>query len=432
MTAGQHGLVYANTGGDLVNPEYGGQADNLIIDGGLLITAQVYDPGSYGFAFYGSGGDADCNIISGLGCQNFGVGFLVASASNTKFTACSTFRDGDGVRIPGQLPGIGGGSAIVNNISFESCQLSYCYSNGLHLLSGVVTVQNGDVAVGNLLDGDWNARSVLLEGGNVVFHGVRFEYYGTNSNVAAIGPPNTMSMELDHCFFAATYTTSDTFGVFLSNCPCVFIDTQPSRASDFTQVREFNYGGYGSACVNLGTGPLNLLYHNFANGADVATYVGPFRSDYSGYRTPALNNFYFQDHSSVWNGSGQSYGGDDYTTSLFVGAHLRGFNGSATPYWADLLQYEKERQSFAFLNAGRVTNTWSARDLVASNSISVGWSGQFNGSGAGLTNLPPAAPSAALAGVTTLVQTISNPPTQAQVQAIQNKLNELINALKQP
>lgn len=31
--------------------------------------------------------------------------------------------------------------------------------------------------------------------------------------------------------------------------------------------------------------------------------------------------------------------------------------------------------------------------------------------------------------VTTLSQTISNPPTQAQVLAIQNKLNELINAL---
>ena len=32
--------------------------------------------------------------------------------------------------------------------------------------------------------------------------------------------------------------------------------------------------------------------------------------------------------------------------------------------------------------------------------------------------------------VTTLSQTISNPPTQAQVQAMQNKLNELILALE--
>jgi hypothetical protein len=32
--------------------------------------------------------------------------------------------------------------------------------------------------------------------------------------------------------------------------------------------------------------------------------------------------------------------------------------------------------------------------------------------------------------VATLTQTISNPPTQAQVLAIQTKLNELINALK--
>jgi hypothetical protein len=32
--------------------------------------------------------------------------------------------------------------------------------------------------------------------------------------------------------------------------------------------------------------------------------------------------------------------------------------------------------------------------------------------------------------VTTLSQTISNPPTQAQVTAIQNKLNELILALE--
>jgi len=34
--------------------------------------------------------------------------------------------------------------------------------------------------------------------------------------------------------------------------------------------------------------------------------------------------------------------------------------------------------------------------------------------------------------VSTLGQSISNPPTQAQVQAIQNKLNELINAITRP
>jgi len=34
--------------------------------------------------------------------------------------------------------------------------------------------------------------------------------------------------------------------------------------------------------------------------------------------------------------------------------------------------------------------------------------------------------------VNTLAQSISNPPTQAQVQAIQNKLNELINAITRP
>jgi hypothetical protein len=36
---------------------------------------------------------------------------------------------------------------------------------------------------------------------------------------------------------------------------------------------------------------------------------------------------------------------------------------------------------------------------------------------------------AANPNVLTLTQSISNPPTQAQVQAIQNKLNELINAI---
>ena len=34
--------------------------------------------------------------------------------------------------------------------------------------------------------------------------------------------------------------------------------------------------------------------------------------------------------------------------------------------------------------------------------------------------------------VNVLGQSISNPPTQAQVQAIQNKLNELINAFTRP
>jgi len=35
-------------------------------------------------------------------------------------------------------------------------------------------------------------------------------------------------------------------------------------------------------------------------------------------------------------------------------------------------------------------------------------------------------------GVNLLGQSISNPPTQAQVQAIQNKLDELINAITRP
>ena len=34
--------------------------------------------------------------------------------------------------------------------------------------------------------------------------------------------------------------------------------------------------------------------------------------------------------------------------------------------------------------------------------------------------------------VAVLSQSISNPPTQAQVQAIQNKVNELINAITRP
>jgi hypothetical protein len=34
--------------------------------------------------------------------------------------------------------------------------------------------------------------------------------------------------------------------------------------------------------------------------------------------------------------------------------------------------------------------------------------------------------------VNLLGQSISNPPTQAQVQAIQNKINELINAITRP
>lgn len=34
--------------------------------------------------------------------------------------------------------------------------------------------------------------------------------------------------------------------------------------------------------------------------------------------------------------------------------------------------------------------------------------------------------------VNVLSQSISNPPTQAQVQAIKNKLNELINAITRP
>lgn len=45
---------------------------------------------------------------------------------------------------------------------------------------------------------------------------------------------------------------------------------------------------------------------------------------------------------------------------------------------------------------------------------------------------PAVAPGNALAAITHLTQAISNPPTQAEVQAIQAKINELIAAIQVP
>jgi hypothetical protein len=66
------------------------------------------------------------------------------------------------------------------------------------------------------------------------------------------------------------------------------------------------------------------------------------------------------------------------------------------------------------------------------------WAGMNQTFGLRKRNCETAVNPAAIAGtavnpaVNVLSQGISNPPTQAQVPAIQNKLNELINAITRP
>lgn len=67
-----------------------------------------------------------------------------------------------------------------------------------------------------------------------------------------------------------------------------------------------------------------------------------------------------------------------------------------------------------------------------------GWSSDIDpkmidlGARMGQVPNPAAAPGNAIAAIAHLTQAISNPPTQAEVQAIQAKINELIAALQLP
>lgn len=141
----------------------------------LVITAEPTDNWTNdcnGVWFAGGATDADCSILEQCLVSNFGVGVRAASNADSTFRQCSFGNNGTGIRISGEA---------ANNISLDSCQLSYNWIRQVDIRAGKVVIQNCDIAAG--ADGTPRGRSsqgLYCYKPDLVIIGSRFEDYSTN------------------------------------------------------------------------------------------------------------------------------------------------------------------------------------------------------------------------------------------------------------
>ena len=348
FTPGKHGIVIT------LSPA-GGLTDSIHIEG-LNVTAEFFSPDTWGIAFHGDVTDSDCDVIQECGIKGFGVGLYLGSTADCSIISCSFGLNGDGIRLPG---------GVLNSLRVQTSQLSYNYSNQVHVLGGNLVLDSCDLAAGALLDGDWGAYGIKIEErGWVDVRSCNFECYGTNPAVLITVQTNFggASIRLSRGSImrsCAACPGPNTYSVVSSN-GIVYFDGigLNSLASDGFPVLEVS-----NSSGNPESRSLFLVAEKFIVGSSVFTnYVGPYPMVFGFRSYVPLKPGQFMLKQSVAN---------DMSFLLTATLPSYGFGG---PSEFDLLQYFKDKSTFATFN-----------------SVAAGW---FSGDGSGLTNLDPAAFSA--------------------------------------
>ncbi len=157
FTPGQNGLHLYNA------------VDSIRIDDVAISTDFAYDYTNHGVGIYfdGGAGDSDCSILKQCLVMGFGTGLNLASAANTSITGCSFGWNGTGVSISG----------VANNITLESCQLSYNYGHQVYSLAADNLIIKGcDVAA----ETPASQGVYVQNNSSLIMLGCRFEDYSTN------------------------------------------------------------------------------------------------------------------------------------------------------------------------------------------------------------------------------------------------------------
>jgi len=164
FTPGRHGLVLAT-------------ANDSVHLASFIITAEPannWTRDCYGIWFAGGAPDADCSIVEQCLVSNFGVGVEAASQADSTFRQCSFGNNGIGIRISG----------VANNVSLDSCQLSYNVLRQADIQAGKVLIHNSDIAAG--ADGTTSSQGVYCFRPDLTIIGSRFEDYTTNACLIAL------------------------------------------------------------------------------------------------------------------------------------------------------------------------------------------------------------------------------------------------------
>ncbi len=116
----------------------------------------------------GGTGDSDCSILEQCLVMGFGIGVNATSEANSSFRACSFGWNGIGVRVSG----------VANNVTLESCQLSYNYGRQVYAVAADNLIIKGcDIAA----ETPGSQGVYLQDNVSLLSIGNRFEDYSTNT-----------------------------------------------------------------------------------------------------------------------------------------------------------------------------------------------------------------------------------------------------------
>jgi hypothetical protein len=195
FTPGQNGLHLLNA------------IDSIHIDNVVISAAP---PGNYtnaccGIFFDGGAPDSDCSILEQVLVMGFGTGVNIASAADSSFRACSFGWNGTGVAING----------VANNITLESCQLSYNYGHQVYADSADNLIIKGcDIAAETPeSQGLWIQNNVAL-----ILIGSRFEDYSTNAMMVATSTYGWGPWVLIEGTGFYNYSHSSRYQMAMTNC----------------------------------------------------------------------------------------------------------------------------------------------------------------------------------------------------------------------
>jgi len=286
-----------------------------------------------GIWFAGGAADADCSIVEQCHVSNFGVGVRAASQADSTFRQCSFGNNRTGIVI----------SDVANNVSLDSCQLSYNFGRQADIQAGKVIIQNCDIAAG--ADGTALGRSaqgVYCNQPELTIIGSRFEDYSTNA--CLIASPHSRVTLIGTSFL--NYSKASRYSVALTNATLVSINC--------------TYG-----CLGLGDVPI----YDFTSGRSSVYAIPPVRQVVSiGVATYLNTATMFSSGRSDWTGAGPGPRGLGVNGWAIPGTMEWEDAGSQHSLWAygrlpavglqavDLLAFAKQQRSGLQGNGSGLTN----------------------------------------------------------------------------
>lgn len=344
--------------------QFGAGKDGLVITNfesgihieGIRLEHINYSYATRGLAFDGNGTDSDCSSIDRIGIMGFGKGLFLSSVADFTVRNCSFGFNGEGVYIgPGTYTGPPYG-AVLNNLQFFGCQISYNRSNNIYMCSGSVEFNTLDLAQ---VDGGAHlndlCHGLYFTNGYATFRNCNFE----NDLPGATAQPCIVATGAGQIIFdggaSQGPTGPNTYTLVSTNVVIMMMrNFSPNcGATDGYAILE-NVSAYGGSLIS---GDNGMPFKAILNGSVYEGRASMGLRNWWGYHGPlAMNAALFQNHSTLFDANGVSLGGYDDISSFLVGAKLYGYMPSAYPVEVDLFRYEKDLHSYMGVNNFRSSN----------------------------------------------------------------------------